>query len=104
MKKLIIFVIALMLIFAPLTYAGRGSGSRGSGPSYGRGPAPNSGDCIPDGSGFEGPNDRGFGRGPAPNSGDGIPDGSGFERPNDRGFGRGPAPNSGDGIPDGSGF
>jgi len=43
--------------------------------------------------------------GPAPNSGDGIPDGSGFDQPNrinEKGFG--PAPNSGDGIPDGSGF
>jgi len=51
--------------------------------------------------------------GPAPNSGDGISDGSGFESPNgpngdgasDSGNGTaGPAPNSGDGIPDGSGF
>lgn len=44
------------------------------------GPAPNSGDCIPDGSGFEQPNplNTGNGNGPAPNSGDGIPDGSGF--------------------------
>jgi hypothetical protein len=45
------------------------------------GPAPNSGDCIPDGSGFDQPNQQNPdspGRGPAPNSGDGIPDGSGF--------------------------
>lgn len=44
------------------------------------GPAPNSGDCIPDGSGFDQPNRNidGSGKGPAPNSGDGIPDGSGF--------------------------
>jgi hypothetical protein len=40
--------------------------------------------------------------GPAPNSGDGIPDGSGLERPDVSGVG--PAPNSGDGFPDGSGF
>ncbi len=40
------------------------------------GPAPNSGDCIPDGSGLEHPETPGMG--PAPNSGDGIPDGSGF--------------------------
>ena len=49
---------------------------------------------------------------PAPNSGDGIPDGSGFDSPNgpnssdsgDSGQGWGePAPNSGDGIPDGPG-
>jgi hypothetical protein len=39
---------------------------------------------------------------PAPQSGDGIPEGSGFD--GDVGSGRGPAPNSGDGIPDGSGF
>ena len=38
----------------------------------------------------------------APNSGDGIPDGSGFD--GEVGGGRGPAPNAGDGIPDGSGF
>ena len=40
--------------------------------------------------------------GPAPDSGDGIPDGNQFIRPENPGFG--PAPNSGDGIPDGSGF
>ena len=42
------------------------------------------------------------GRGPAPNAGDGIPDGSGFDGP----YGRGVlgAPNAGDGIPDGSGW
>jgi len=48
----------------------------------GVGPAPNSGDCIPDGSGFErdyGPHGEGYGRGPAPNAGDGIPDGPGWE-------------------------
>lgn len=45
--------------------------------------------------------------GPAPNSGDGISDGSGFDQPNwqkEDSPGMGPAPNSGDGIPDGSGF
>jgi hypothetical protein len=48
----------------------------------GTGPAPNSGDCIPDGSGFEtdtGSNGQGYGPGPAPNSGDGVPDGPGWE-------------------------
>lgn len=44
------------------------------------------------------------GIGPAPNSGDGIPDGSGFETPNGQGNGPGPAPNSGDGVPDGPGW
>jgi len=45
--------------------------------------------------------------GPAPNSGDGISDGSGFNQPNQQQPnppGNGPAPNSGDGISDGSGF
>ncbi|XHH07800.1 MAG: hypothetical protein ACFCUE_09495 [Candidatus Bathyarchaeia archaeon] len=45
--------------------------------------------------------------GPAPNSGDGVPDGSGFDQPNHQNpdnIGMGPAPNSGDGVPDGSGF
>lgn len=45
-----------------------------------------------------------IGMGPAPNSGDGIPDGSGFDRTDLPTKGIGPAPNSGDGIPDGSGF
>lgn len=43
------------------------------------------------------------GNGPAPNSGDGVPDGSGWldkgKNLDDKG-----APNSGDGIPDGSGW
>ena len=50
--------------------------------------------------------------GPAPNSGDGVPDGSGYEDDPDNGpygygddYGMdGPAPNSGDGIPDGPGW
>jgi hypothetical protein len=45
--------------------------------------------------------------GPAPNSGDGDPDGSGLEEPywqNEDRPGMGPAPSSGDGDPDGSGF
>ncbi len=48
------------------------------------------------------------GTGPAPNSGDGIPDGSGMPTQpcpqGDSGNSPGPAPNSGDGVPDGSGF
>ena len=51
----------------------------GSAMAAGMGPAPNSGDCIPDGSGFETPNGQGYGPGPAPNSGDGVPDGPGWE-------------------------
>jgi hypothetical protein len=49
------------------------------------------------------------GDGPAPNSGDGVSDGSGFDpEPNGEGvYGDGhgtPAPNSGDGVPDGPGW
>ncbi len=40
--------------------------------------------------------------GPAPDSGDGVPDGNQFIQP--EAPGEGPAPNSGDGVPDGSGF
>ncbi len=54
-------------------------GIAGSAMADGMGPAPNSGDCIPDGSGFESPNGQGYGPGPAPNSGDGVPDGPGWE-------------------------
>jgi hypothetical protein len=41
---------------------------------------------------------------PAPNSGDGISDGSGFDEPNGPSQGPGPAPNSGLGISDGPGW
>jgi hypothetical protein len=73
---LIIAVVTLVLTIPSIAFADS------SGPM---GPAPNAGDGIPDGSGFDGPNgangDVGSGSGPvgpAPNSGDGIPDGSGF--------------------------
>ncbi|TWU42647.1 hypothetical protein [Novipirellula artificiosorum] len=52
------------------------------------GPAPNAGDGIPDGSGFDTlPGSVGDGElfGPAPNSGDGNPDGSGLVAPHKRG-------------------
>lgn len=42
--------------------------------------------------------------GPAPNYGDGVSDGSGFDRDDLQAPGVGPAPNSGDGVSDGSGF
>ena len=42
--------------------------------------------------------------GPAPNYGDGVSDGSGFDRDDLQTPGVGPAPNSGDGVSDGSGF
>ena len=85
MKRLLVFVIAATLVFVPLAYAGSGNGPQKSAPDFGKyGPAPNSGDGIPDGSGFDGPNgpkgDSKKGpKGPAPNSGDCIPDGSGFD-------------------------
>ncbi|MFC2095654.1 hypothetical protein ACFLSW_04370 [Candidatus Bipolaricaulota bacterium] len=50
-----------------------------------QGPAPNSGDGIPDGSGFEeppGPIGGGDTFGPNPSAGDGIPDGSELPAPN----------------------
>ena len=40
--------------------------------------------------------------GPAPYSGDGVPDGNQYIQP--EAPGAGPAPNCGDGVPDGSGF
>ena len=68
------------------------------------GPAPNSGDCIPDGSGMDVVSNNPDSMGPAPNSGDGIPDGSGMDPTSNNPDSMGPAPNSGDGIPDGSGM
>ena len=50
----------------------------GAGLSVADGPAPNAGDCVPDGSGFNEPNGSVYGPGPAPNAGDGIPDGPGW--------------------------
>ena len=67
MKKIFFVIIMAVFLtggFANLALAGDG-------------PAPNSGDCIPDGSGFDKGADRDD-KG-APNSGDGIPDGSGFD-------------------------
>jgi len=49
------------------------------------GPAPNAGDGVSDGSGFDapsGPVGDGDPFGPAPNSGDGVSDGSGMDAPN----------------------
>jgi hypothetical protein len=40
--------------------------------------------------------------GPAPDSGDGVPDGNQYIQPEAPGVG--PVPNCGDGVPDGSGF
>lgn len=70
MKRLLVLLLALVFAGCAV-YAGPGA-------------APNSGDGIPDGSGFEetpGPMGDGDPFGPAPNSGDGIPDGSGMDAP-----------------------
>jgi len=84
MKKwlvILIFVVISAMMFNYSAIADKGH----------QGPAPNSGDGISDGSGFDSPNGpNGDGtsasgngpNGPAPNSGDGVPDGSGFESPN----------------------
>jgi hypothetical protein len=64
-------VVALIVVGCTIAIAG-------SAMADGMGPAPNAGDCIPDGSGFDSPNGSGNGPGPAPNSGDGISDGPGW--------------------------
>jgi len=75
MKKWIVVMFLIVFFAVNLSPAIGGS----SGPA---GPAPNSGDGVSDGSGFDGPNGSNGGgdggAGPAPNSGDGVPDGSGF--------------------------
>jgi hypothetical protein len=68
MKK-IVGLVMLLLVFASVF-----SGAVAADNSIG--PAPSSGDCIPDGNPFIRPENPGDG--PAPNSGDGIQDGSGF--------------------------
>jgi len=81
MRKIFKLLGLALVLAAVLALALAGTALAAKGPM---GPAPNSGDCISDGSGFEipmGPAGTGLGsgpRGPAPNSGDGIPDGSGF--------------------------
>mgnify|MGYP003592244438 CR=1 FL=1 len=91
MKKLIVTIIVGMLLSASFANAAPNYGSvPAPGPTLipSPGPAPNSGDGISDGSGFE--EDFSlfdvvsgifFGPGPAPNAGDGVSDGSGFETP-----------------------
>ena len=75
MKKWIVIMFLIVFFAVNLSPAIGGD----SGPL---GPAPNSGDCDPDGSGLDSPNgpngESDGGQGPAPNSGDGVPDGSGF--------------------------
>ena len=79
-------LLLVLLLTAFLTVGFGYAFAENSGPCPG--PAPNSGDCIPDGPGWPedehpGPNSSGSGDSgkgwlePAPNSGDGIPDGPG---------------------------
>ncbi len=78
MRKLFVLTITALLMTAPFAYAASDSSPRG--------PAPNSGDCIPDGSGFLAPggpnaphtNTGALPNGPKATSGDGIPDGDGI--------------------------
>ena len=66
----LLIVAALCVFTTSVAFAGSSDG-------YGyMSPAPASGDCNPDGSGFDGV--VGDGRGPAPNAGAGTSDGSGF--------------------------
>ncbi|MBU0596435.1 hypothetical protein KJ567_07115 [Candidatus Bipolaricaulota bacterium] len=75
MRKVLVLLVMSLLVFSVFAAAANGND----------GPAPNAGDGISDGSGFEapvGPIGDGDAIGPAPNSGDGIPDGSGIDAPN----------------------
>jgi len=72
-----IIVTAMVILVVLVTSLGVTVFASEDVPPYGyQVPAPDSGNGIDDGSGFDG--EVGAGRGPAPNSGDGIPDGSGF--------------------------
>jgi hypothetical protein len=79
MKKWILILSLVFLLGAVLTPAIAGN-SDSAGADGSKGPAPNSGDGVSDGSGFgnDHSSDDNSGTGPAPNSGDGVPDGSGF--------------------------
>ena len=74
MRRFFAFLAVILLVLSAVAVAA-GNGHDG--------PAPNAGDGVPDGSGFD-HSEVGGGDsfGPAPNSGDGIPDGSGMPSPN----------------------
>ena len=75
MKKLAFWLLVAVLVLGTVAV------------QAGPGPAPNSGDGVTDGSGFDvppGPIGDGDPFGPAPNGGDGVPDGSGMDAPNNR--------------------
>ena len=77
MRRILVLLMALTLVFAVGTMTAVYGGP---------GLAPNSGDCDPDGSGFEdpppGPIGDGDAFGPNPYSGDGESDGSDLDSPN----------------------
>ena len=85
MKKLIVVLVAGMFLFTPLAFAANYGAVQAPGPlaTHDPGPAPNSGDGIPDGPGWDDVGDdlSLLSPGPAPNSGDGIQDGSGLDSP-----------------------
>jgi hypothetical protein len=77
MKKILVLGAIILIAVAGVGVAALGNQGEMKSP----GPAPNSGDGIPDGSGFEsfdGHQGPAYGPGPAPNSHDGIPDGPGW--------------------------
>jgi len=76
MKKILIIGTIIAIIVAGVVVAGVGNQGQNKSP----GPAPNSGDGIPDGSGFKSFEFKGpaYGPGPAPNYHDGISDGPGW--------------------------
>ena len=76
MKKILIIAAIVAIVMAGVAVAALGNQGQMKSP----GPAPNSGDGIPDGSGFVSFDGQGpaYGPGPAPNSHDGIPDGPGW--------------------------
>lgn len=89
MKKLFVLAVIAALTFSNAAMAMDFGQSyiviSASGPN---GPAPNSGDGVPDGSGMNSPSGSSQGSGPAPNSGDGVPDGSGMDSPSGSSDGR----------------
>jgi len=76
MKKIIVIGAILAIVIAAVGVAAFGNQGQNKSP----GPAPNSGDGVPDGSGFASFDGQGpaYGPGPAPNSHDGISDGPGW--------------------------
>ncbi|MBN2065621.1 MAG: hypothetical protein JW771_02305 [Candidatus Thermoplasmatota archaeon] len=76
MKKILIIAAIVAIVVAGVAVAALGNQGQIKSP----GAAPNSGDGIPDGSGFDSFDGIGpaYGPGPAPNSHDGISDGPGW--------------------------